>query len=43
MITEDKISEIFCIADDFCKESDKEIEKTHFRPQTGPEGDAGNA
>ena len=27
MITEDKVSEIFCIADDFCKEFDKEIEK----------------
>lgn len=27
MITKDKISEIFCIADDFCKEFEKEIEK----------------
>ena len=26
-ITKDKVTEIFCIADDFCKEFDKEIEK----------------
>ena len=28
MIAPDKIAEIFCIADDFCKEFDKEIKKT---------------
>ena len=27
MITEDKITEIFCIADDFCKELEKEFAK----------------
>ena len=26
-ITKDKITEIFCIIDDFCKEYDKEISK----------------
>lgn len=26
-ITKDKITEIFCIIDDFCKEYDAEIEK----------------
>ena len=28
MITKDKVTEIFCIADDFCKEFDKEAAKT---------------
>ena len=27
MITKDKITEIFCIADDFCKEFESEIDK----------------
>ena len=27
MITEDKVSEIFCIADDFCKVFDAQMEK----------------
>ena len=27
MITKDKVTEIFCIADDFCKEFDKEVAK----------------
>lgn len=27
MITEDKVSEIFCIADDFCKEFEAEMTK----------------
>ena len=27
MITEDKVTEIFCIADDFCKEFDVEMAK----------------
>ena len=35
MITEDKVSEIFCIADDFCKEFDKEIEKNALPAQDG--------
>ena len=30
-ITKDKVTEIFCIADDFCKEFDKEIEKMAIR------------
>ena len=31
MITESKVTEIFCIADDFCKEFEIEVAKTHFR------------
>ena len=31
MITESKVTEIFCIADDFCKEFELEMAKTHFR------------
>ena len=31
MITESKVTEIFCIADDFCKEFEAEMAKTHFR------------
>ena len=27
MISKDKVTEIFCIIDDFCKEYDAEIEK----------------
>ena len=27
MITEDKITEIFCAVDEFCKEFDKEVDK----------------
>jgi hypothetical protein len=27
MITKDKITEIYCIADDFCKEFEQEIDK----------------
>lgn len=27
MIAKDKVTEIFCIADDFCKEFDKEVSK----------------
>ena len=30
MITEDKITELFCIADDFCKFFDAMMEKTHW-------------
>ena len=33
MITESKVTEIFCIADDFCKEFEGEMAKMHFRPQ----------
>ena len=28
MITEDKVTEIFCIADDFCKVFDAQMENT---------------
>lgn len=31
MITESKITEIFCIADEFCKEYETEMAKTRFR------------
>ena len=30
MITEDKVTELFCIADDFCKEFNAEIKKMPF-------------
>ncbi len=33
MITESKVTEIFCIADDFCKEFEGEMAKMHFLPQ----------
>lgn len=35
MITKDKITEIFCIADDFCKEFDVEIEKLALQEPGG--------
>ena len=36
MITEDKVTEIFCIADDFCKEFDVEMAKfTEKTPDRG--------
>ncbi len=32
MITESKVTEIFCIADDFCKEFEMvRLQKMHFR------------
>lgn len=34
-ITKDKITEIFCIADDFCKEFDTEIEKMAIKSNDG--------
>lgn len=34
-ITKDKITEIFCIADDFCKEFDAEIEKMAIKSEDG--------
>ena len=34
-ITNDKITEFFCIADDFCKEFDKEIEKMAIKADDG--------
>ena len=34
MITESKITEIFCIADDFCNEFEVEMAKTPFRHLT---------
>ena len=36
MITESKVTEIFCIADDFCKEFEAEMAKTHFRAPLMP-------
>ena len=33
MITEDKITEIFCMADDFCKVFDAQMKKYTIRPQ----------
>lgn len=35
MITEDKVTEIFCIADDFCKEFEQEIAKNAVKPGPG--------
>lgn len=32
IITNDKITEIFCAVDEFCKEFDKQMEKNHFYP-----------
>ena len=32
MITEDKVTELFCIADDFCKEFNAEIKKNTVLP-----------
>ena len=32
MFTEDKVTEIFCIADDFCKFYDAMMDKYTFRP-----------
>ena len=34
MISKDKITEIFCIADDFCKELEKEFAKKGVSPKT---------
>jgi hypothetical protein len=31
MITEDKVTELFCIADDFCKFFDAMMEKISFK------------
>ena len=30
MITEDKVTELFCVVDDLCKEFNAEIKKTPF-------------
>jgi hypothetical protein len=35
ILTTDKITEIFCITDDFCKEFSKEMEKVPQLPETG--------
>lgn len=35
MLTDDKVTEIFCICDDFCKEFDKEIEKNSIKASDG--------
>lgn len=33
MITEDKVTEIFCIADDFCKVFDAQMAKYTYMPE----------
>ena len=43
MITESKVTEIFGIADDFCKEFEVEMAKTPFRPLLTPRNAAGSA
>jgi len=35
MLTQDKITEIFCITDDFCKAFAQEIKKLRNRDATG--------
>ena len=35
MLTKDKIIEIFCMADDFCKNFSQEIKKHQLRPKDG--------
>jgi hypothetical protein len=35
MLTPDKITEIYCIADDFCKEFSKEFKKLQLLPEDG--------
>ena len=35
MLTKDKIIEIFCMADDFCKEFSQEIKKHQLKPNDG--------
>jgi hypothetical protein len=35
ILTTDKITEIFCITDDFCKEFSKEMEKAPLLPEPG--------
>ena len=43
MITESKVTEIFCIADDFCKEFEgRDGKKTPFRPLLTPRNAAGS-
>lgn len=42
MITESKVIEIFCIADDFCKEFEAEMAKKVFRPLQKPPNDTEN-
>lgn len=36
MITEDKVTEIFCIADDFCKVFDLRMTKYTFKAERKP-------
>ncbi len=44
MITESKVTEIFCVADDFCKEFEAENgKKTHFRAPLMPRKGAESA
>lgn len=35
MLTDDKVTEIFCICDDFCKEFNAEIEKSSLKAPDG--------
>ena len=35
MITDDKITEIFCVVDEFCKEFDKEIDRKSLLSPNG--------
>jgi len=35
MLTQDKITEIYCIADDFCKEFAQKFEKLKMLPDDG--------
>ena len=43
MITESKVTEIFCIADDFCKEFEAEMAKNTFRAPLMPRKGAESA
>ena len=38
MITESKVTEIFCIADDFCKEFEEEIAEKAIQSSAGTPG-----
>ena len=42
MITESKVIEIFCIADDFCKEFDVEVAKKAIRQLPMPRNGGAN-
>jgi hypothetical protein len=42
LLTTDKITTIFCIADDFCKEFSKELAKMSILPEISRHGDVAN-